>query len=191
MRVPSPPPPLHVPRSVGHAALAELDRVPWGRLAHAYGVGRSGEGLHHDVAATLRGLGDDDPEMFEDAANTVFSNLCHQGTIYEATPFAVPFLAAFAAGVDLADEQVASFVAMFVLIGVAATYDAPDGSHSGSFGPGVGAAVLAAFRESEAHLSAMGVRNPGLAPVARAVSAVAAHEPPDADAVRTLQSLLP
>lgn len=181
----------HVPSAIGRAAFSELDRVPWGRLRHAYGKGRVGDALHEDVEATLRAFGEDDEEAFEDAANTVFSNLCHQGTIYEATAYAVPFLAAFAAGAHLDDEQVTMLSAIFVMIAIAASYEAESGSHAGSFGPGVGPAVRAAFRASDAHLSRMGVTNPGLAEVAAEIRAFSAEEPPRADAATRLRALLP
>ena len=91
---------LHVPSLVGPAALSELVRVPWGELAHAYGIGKVGPDLCDDVAATLRRLGDSDATALGESLNALYSNLCHQGTIYEATAYAAPFLAAFAAGVE-------------------------------------------------------------------------------------------
>jgi hypothetical protein len=85
---------LYHPTEIGLAALDELDAVPWDELAHAYGTGITGDELHQDVAASLFELTDDPAE----AHQALYSNICHQGTVYEATAWAVPFLAAVAAG---------------------------------------------------------------------------------------------
>src|SRR5262245_16236241 len=105
-------PTLYLPSSVGRAVFNELDRVPWARLAHAYGTGKSGPELCDDVVATLRQLGASDVDAFDEAVCALFSNLCHQGTIYKATAFAVPFLAAFAAGTDLPPDRVLAFISI-------------------------------------------------------------------------------
>jgi glycosyltransferase involved in cell wall biosynthesis len=50
-----------------------------------------------DVEAILRALWDPDPELRDEAyADGLVATIWHQGTVYEATAFAVPFLAAFA-----------------------------------------------------------------------------------------------
>lgn len=59
-----------------------MDDVPWDRLQHAFGAAR-------DVPQILRAIADGDDE----ALNELFGNIWHQGTVYEATPFAVPFVA--------------------------------------------------------------------------------------------------
>lgn len=61
--------------------LDQLDEVPWEKLTHAYGSAS-------DVPAMLRALAEGDP----DALSELFGNIWHQGTVYEATAFAVPFL---------------------------------------------------------------------------------------------------
>jgi hypothetical protein len=129
----SSPSKIYVPSSIGRLALDELDRVPWAELAHAYGTGKLGPELHEDVAATLRQLGEARPVAFDEAVYALFSNLCHQGTIYRATAFAVPFLAALAAGEDLAPNQVLAFVVILASIGIASSFEAPNGSHAGSW----------------------------------------------------------
>ncbi len=63
----------------------ELDDIPWDRLTHAYG--NAG-----DVPGFLRGLQDGSEETRMEALSSLFSNILHQGTVYEATSFAVPFL---------------------------------------------------------------------------------------------------
>lgn len=72
--------------------LEGLDAVPWGRLHHAYGSAE-------DVPALLRklrhapsgGRGEGSPLWH------LFGNVWHQGTVYEATGHAVPFLIELAA----------------------------------------------------------------------------------------------
>jgi HEAT repeat protein len=61
--------------------LTDLDRVPWAQLAHAYGEAT-------DVPDLLRGLANGDGEALSD----LFGNIWHQGTVYSATAYAVPFL---------------------------------------------------------------------------------------------------
>ncbi|MEU9606623.1 HEAT repeat domain-containing protein [Streptomyces sp. NPDC048057] len=70
--------------------LAELDGVCWGDLEHAYGEAG-------DVPAMLRGLVGDEDEASE-ALGELWGSIVHQGTVYEATAAAVPFLARLAAG---------------------------------------------------------------------------------------------
>ncbi|MFH8619240.1 HEAT repeat domain-containing protein [Streptomyces sp. NPDC017979] len=69
---------------------AELDGVCWGDLEHAYGEA-------DDVPAMLRGLVGDEGEASE-ALGELWGSIVHQGTVYEATAAAVPFLARLAAG---------------------------------------------------------------------------------------------
>ena len=76
----------------GRDVLDGVDDVPWGDLRHAYG----GAG---DVPALLRALGSGRGEA-EEAVQGLFGSLCHQGTVYSATPYAVPFLARIAAAGD-------------------------------------------------------------------------------------------
>jgi len=61
--------------------LTDLDTVAWDDLGHAYG-GAS------DVPNLLRGLAEGDGN----ALYELFGNIWHQGTVYEATAPAVPFL---------------------------------------------------------------------------------------------------
>lgn len=65
--------------------LEGLDRVPWESLTHAYGPAA-------DVPNMLRALASADAEEREDALWALYGNIWHQGTVYEATAHAVPFL---------------------------------------------------------------------------------------------------
>ena len=85
---------LHVPVA-GVSALASLDRVDWSATEDAYGRATKVPGL-------LLGLASDDPDEVSMAYNDgVISHLWHQGTVYPATPFAVPYLAALTLERDL------------------------------------------------------------------------------------------
>jgi hypothetical protein len=182
---------IFVPSSVGSAAFDELDRVPWAELAHAYGTGKLGTQLYEDVAATLRRFGNTEPGAFEEAVDALFSNLCHQGgTIYQSTAFALPFLAAFVAGTDLTPNQVSTFVAIFASIGIAASFEAPHGSHAGSYGPGVSPLTREALRASRNLLAAAARRNPGLHEVTGALAALVRTDPPDPAAVERLEAVM-
>jgi hypothetical protein len=62
-----------------------LDQIPWDKLSHAYGPAS-------DVPALIRQLADGSKEVRDNALHELFGNIWHQGTIYEATSHAVPFL---------------------------------------------------------------------------------------------------
>lgn len=64
-----------------------LNEIPWHELSHAYGDA-------DDVPELLRALhaAPPDPEPDADPLCDLNGNILHQGTIYEATSYAVPFL---------------------------------------------------------------------------------------------------
>jgi hypothetical protein len=71
--------------SAEHPALAGLYDVPWATVEHAYGPAT-------DVPSLLVALtGSRDQQ--ERAMYELHGNIWHQGTVYEATSYAVPFLA--------------------------------------------------------------------------------------------------
>ena len=70
--------------------LEGLDAVGWAGLQHAYGPAT-------DVPGLLRDLRAPDPERREKAVWELYGNIFHQGSRYEATAHAVPFLLALAA----------------------------------------------------------------------------------------------
>jgi hypothetical protein len=65
--------------------LNELDQVDWARLTHAYGAA-------DDVPDQIRDLVSPDAERRQKALWELHGNIYHQGTIYEATAYAIPFL---------------------------------------------------------------------------------------------------
>lgn len=64
--------------------LEGLDNIKWADLEHAYGSAA-------DVPDLLRDLLSDDSSIREETLEILFSNIWHQGTVYEASAYAVPF----------------------------------------------------------------------------------------------------
>jgi hypothetical protein len=74
-----------------------LDDVGWAGLSHAYGSAA-------DVPESLRGLASADAERRDKASWALYGNIFHQGSRYEATAYAVPFLLAMAADPGMPDR---------------------------------------------------------------------------------------
>jgi len=157
----------------GLDALDELDQVDWSRLQHAYGRGvvfidgsNSSLGIAGDVARSLAALRDDPSFAIGEG---LYSNICHQGTVYEATAYAVPFLAAVAAG-DVPDEIRVPLLALLGDISIGGSYVAPHGSHSGAYGNHVDVLVTESLAASMRRLS--GVRTPTLVALIQAIQSL-------------------
>ncbi|GAA4560910.1 hypothetical protein [Planotetraspora kaengkrachanensis] len=95
------------------AALDGIDDIDWASLGHAYGSAA-------DVPQTLRDAVGQDEELAGEATEHLFGSIYHQGTLYSATPWAVPFVARLAA--DPGTPRRAGLV--FLLGSIAATGDA-------------------------------------------------------------------
>jgi hypothetical protein len=78
----------------GGPMLEGLDDVPWGKFQHAYGPAE-------DVPDLLRRLASGDAEALSD----LYGNIWHQGTVYEATAHAVPFLIALASAPQVPERH--------------------------------------------------------------------------------------
>lgn len=65
--------------------LEGLDKIDWSQLKHAYGAAS-------DVPGLIRSLLSDSKSERDEAIHNLFGNIYHQGTVYEATAFAIPFL---------------------------------------------------------------------------------------------------
>jgi HEAT repeat protein len=65
--------------------LESLDKIDWSKLIHAYGSAA-------DVPDVIRDLASPDPATSRDALSELYGNIWHQGSVYEATAYAVPFL---------------------------------------------------------------------------------------------------
>ncbi|MEU6017120.1 hypothetical protein ABZ826_24625 [Streptomyces sp. NPDC047515] len=68
---------------------ADVDAQPWAELQHAYGSAA-------DVPDCLRALAGDDGEAASEAVSELYGSILHQGSVYEATARAVPYLARLA-----------------------------------------------------------------------------------------------
>jgi hypothetical protein len=64
--------------------LEGLDKIDWSKLSHAYGEAT-------DVPEVLRALTSEDEGERLEAQSKLYGNLWHQGTVYEASAYAVPF----------------------------------------------------------------------------------------------------
>ncbi|MCK6581334.1 MAG: hypothetical protein L6Q98_24855 [Anaerolineae bacterium] len=65
--------------------LAELDRIPWVTLQHAYGNA-------DDIPAMIRALASKDEKQKEWAQQALETSSFHQGQIYSSTPLVARFL---------------------------------------------------------------------------------------------------
>jgi hypothetical protein len=88
--------------------LAGVDEIPWATLDHCFGASDDIPGLLRETAAGS-----------EEALEELGGYMVHQGTLYEATPYLVGFLARIAA------SGVAS-AGIVELLGVAASCDGDD-----------------------------------------------------------------
>lgn len=65
--------------------LEGLDRIDWTKLKHAYGEASDVPGLIRDLLSRQN-------KVRSNAMSELFGNIWHQGTVYEASSYAVPFL---------------------------------------------------------------------------------------------------
>jgi hypothetical protein len=78
--------------------LEGLDQIEWNKLHHAYGTAE-------DVPDLIRSLTHPSRDVRQSAYSELYGNLWHQGTIYEATAYAVPFLIEVAASESTPDRH--------------------------------------------------------------------------------------
>lgn len=158
----------HLPNAVGVDALTELDKVDWPSLHHAYGQGRVGTELHGDVAGSLNLIALD----IETALRVgLYSNTCHQGTVYESSAYALPFIAAVAAGdVPIATRQ--QLVALIADIAVGGSQVSANGSSSGAFGAGISELVRNTVVRCDHYLSLIEQRDFAMEPIIAAIREV-------------------
>jgi hypothetical protein len=77
----------------------QLDRIPWDRLHHAYGPATDVPDLLRQLRTAPRDLSGEQSPLWH-----LFGNIWHQGTVFEATAYAVPFLIELAAGQQVPDR---------------------------------------------------------------------------------------
>lgn len=78
--------------------LDDLDRIDWAHIRHSHG--------HADeFPAWIRQLRSEIPDVREEARRNLFEYSHHQGSIYEVTPFLVPFLVELATAPDTPERE--------------------------------------------------------------------------------------
>jgi hypothetical protein len=92
---------------------AGLDEINWSALTHAYGSA-------DDVPGLLRQRASADPKEASEAGSDFFGNIWHQGTVYEATSYAVPFLVELLARPETHER--ASLVGLLASIATGSSY---------------------------------------------------------------------
>jgi hypothetical protein len=78
--------------------LGGLDSVPWDELEHAYGPAM-------DVPELIRALAAPEAAARAAALDSLYGNIWHQGTVYQATAYAVPFLIELVANPTVPDRE--------------------------------------------------------------------------------------
>ena len=101
--------------------LEGLDKINWSQLHHAYGEAS-------DVPISIRQLLSKDDATVDKAIYELFGNIWHQGTVYEASAFAVPFLQELLRSSEIKDQAKKSITAL--LASMADSYDTKDGSYA-------------------------------------------------------------
>ncbi|WP_284984403.1 hypothetical protein [Arthrobacter sp. efr-133-TYG-118] len=176
------------PHGTGFDALDELDRVDWSRLEHCYGRGVVSFGVDGDLSLAIAGdvkrslaaLRTDPSRAIGDG---LYSNICHQGTVYQATAHAVPFIAAVAAG-DIPDGVRVPLLVLLGEIAVGRSYVASDGSNAGSLGDQVDVLVTESLAVSVKRLST--IRTPRLVALIQAIQSLLVESTDDGrDAVES------
>jgi hypothetical protein len=82
-----------------------LDQIDWSNLHHAFGSAA-------DVPGLLRAVAGTDRIASEGALSELFGTVWHQGTVYEASAYAVPFLARIARQAPLSQSDRSMIVAL-------------------------------------------------------------------------------
>ncbi|MDP9906694.1 MULTISPECIES: hypothetical protein [Arthrobacter] len=165
---------LYQPNKTGFDALDELDQVDWSRLEHCYGKGVVSLGvaggvslaIAGDVSRSLAALRTDSSLAISDG---LYSNICHQGTVYRATAYAVPFIAAVAAG-NVPEGIRVPLLALLGDIAIGGSYVAPDGSYAGAVGDHVEVLVTESLATSMERLST--IRTPRLVALIQAIQSL-------------------
>jgi len=93
--------------------LEGLDEIDWANLEHAYGSAE-------DVPGLIRELLSEDPKVRAAAMWELEGNIHHQSTVYEASPYAVPFLIELVANPQIEDR--ARILNLLGLLGAGCSY---------------------------------------------------------------------
>jgi len=78
--------------------LEQLDSINWSSMQHAFGSAK-------DVPGNLRALCSIDADTRSNAMGNLFGTVWHQGTIYSASPYVVPFLVELLNANEISEEE--------------------------------------------------------------------------------------
>jgi hypothetical protein len=84
-----------------------LGNIPWETLGHAYGAAT-------DVPLDLRRLASSDANIRAEALDNLCGSIVHQGTLYTATAYAIPFLIRMANNSNLPNHREISSVLLWI-----------------------------------------------------------------------------
>jgi hypothetical protein len=99
--------------------LENIDSVAWSELTHAYGAASN-------VPGQIRKLAKKRKKTRKNALEKLYSNIFHQGTRYQATPHAVPFLYELRASPETPDRHDVVYLLVNLALGYEESY-LPDG----------------------------------------------------------------
>lgn len=105
--------------------LKKLDSIVWSQLTHAYGAA-------NDVPGQIRSLASANKGERENALWELYGNIFHQGTRYQATPQAVPFLYELIASPKIPDRHEIVYLLVNLALGYEESY-LPDGLDVAAF----------------------------------------------------------
>jgi hypothetical protein len=100
----------HVFHASSSRLLSDLSDIAWRDMTHAYGRAS-------DVPGLLRALVSGDQTKRDKAFHELFGNIWHQGTVYEATVHALPFLIRLLADPDCEDRDSMAQLVASILAG--------------------------------------------------------------------------
>jgi hypothetical protein len=105
--------------------LEQLESIPWSRLRHAYGPAS-------DVPKRIRALAGANKESRREALGRLYSSIFHQGTRWQATPYAIPFLYELLRDATIPDRHEIIYLLAKLALGYEEAY-LPDGLDPVSF----------------------------------------------------------
>jgi len=95
--------------------LEKLDSIPWSELQHAYGNAS-------DVPRLMRSLFSLEKEVRAKARDELFNNINHQGSCYQATLYAIPFVFELIQNSDVADRHLLIYHLVCIAVGLDSDY---------------------------------------------------------------------
>jgi hypothetical protein len=101
--------------------LEGLDKINWSQLHHAYDEAS-------DVPVLIHQLLSEEDDIVDEAIYELFGNIYHQGTVYQASAYAVPFLQELLNSSEITEKIKTSIACL--LASMADSYEIEDGSYA-------------------------------------------------------------